>query len=120
MITRVIRLIEIVYRIFEYSFVIKIICSFTFRIFVLALIFDILQGRRLWCGWYGHGRITFELEQQYSHTNQPQNNHKVKTDLLAKDRYTLIEQSNTLIKHSDHLTHSLLHISITELILILM
>ena len=38
MITRVIRLIEIVYRIFEYLFVIKIICSFTFRIFVLALV----------------------------------------------------------------------------------
>ena len=42
MITRVIRLIEIVYRIFEYSFVIKIICSFTFRIFVLASVLALI------------------------------------------------------------------------------
>ena len=37
-IARAIKLIEIVYRIFEYSFIKNIICSLTFRIFVLALL----------------------------------------------------------------------------------
>ena len=39
-IARAIKLIEIVYRIFEYSFIKNIICSLTFRIFVLALVFS--------------------------------------------------------------------------------
>ena len=59
-----------------------------------------MQGRRLWCGWYGHGRTTFELEQQYINAVILINHKTIirfKTDLLAKRSI----YSNRTVKYSN-------------------